>query len=75
MERSRKLGLVSAGLCAVPFLAGDSSLSGPIDLTAFVTACVLGLLAARDGSKWWLLAPGLLAGGTLLVLAVTWNAR
>jgi hypothetical protein len=51
MERSVKLGAASVVLIA------GCVLREPLDFVCGVLACALGLLAAQQGSKWWLAVP------------------
>jgi uncharacterized membrane protein len=51
MARSTKLGIASVLLilgCALP---------SPLGVVSAAISCVLGLLAAQQGSKWWLVVP------------------
>jgi hypothetical protein len=51
MDRSVKLGIASLILiigCVLP---------SPFNLVFTVISCVLGFLAAHQGSKWWLVVP------------------
>jgi hypothetical protein len=51
MDRSVKLGIASLILitgCALP---------SPFNLVFTVISCLLGFLAAHQGSKWWLVVP------------------
>ena len=68
MRRSTKLGIASAlllGSTLVP--APYFDLRGPISFASVWLSCVLGLLAAQQGSKWWLVIPGaIIAGGSAI---------
>jgi hypothetical protein len=51
MDRSVKLGIASLVLivgCLLP---------SPLNLVSTVISCILGFLAAYQGSKWWLVVP------------------
>jgi hypothetical protein len=51
MDRSVKLGIASLVLivgCILP---------SPLNLVFTVISCILGFLAAYQGSKWWLIVP------------------
>jgi hypothetical protein len=51
MSRSVKLGIASI------FLLFGCALPSPLNHTFAVISCVLGFLAASQGSKWWLVVP------------------
>ena len=57
MTRSRKLGIVSAVLLGSIFIPPSSNWRQPISFASVGVSAVLGLLAARQGSKWWLVIP------------------
>ncbi len=56
MMRSRQLGIVSAVLLGSVFVPPFSNWREPVSFASVGISAVLGLLAARQGSKWWLLA-------------------
>jgi uncharacterized membrane protein YccC len=68
MMRSTKLGLVS--LLLVGIFVPLTILPEPIGFSCCVIACVLASLAARDGSRWWLAVPAVIACVTVLGLYV-----
>lgn len=51
MDRSVKLGIASVILIA------GCALPSPFNLIFTVISCLLGFLAAAQGSKWWLVVP------------------
>lgn len=51
MTRSVKLGIASV------VLAAGSVLPSPLNAVFATVSCVLGLLAAHQGSRWWLVVP------------------
>jgi hypothetical protein len=66
------------GIAALIFLVGSLAAAGmhgdsPLALVCAVISCVLGFLAARNGSKWWLLIPGVILATTAFVIVVTWG--
>jgi hypothetical protein len=72
MTRSVKLGLAGLLLifgALVPPLVGSGT---PISFAFAVISCVLGFLAAQQGSKWWLAIPGgiIIAFSLLLFIAL-----
>jgi len=75
MTTSEKLGIASVLLTVGSFLllipAGDSPLSVAFGVIAFL----LGILAARRGSKWWLLIPGVISVLVVVVFLMTFHAE
>jgi len=57
MTRSRKLGIVSAVLLGSIFIPPFSNWRQPISFASVGLSAGLGLLAAQQGSKWWLVIP------------------
>ena len=57
MTKSTKLGIASAVLLFSIFLPPSADWRGPINIVVVIASAVLGGLAARQGSKWWLLIP------------------
>ena len=51
MNRSAKIGIASL------ILITGSVLPSPFGLVCAVISCLLGFIAAHEGSKWWLLVP------------------
>jgi uncharacterized membrane protein len=70
MVQSTKLGLASLILVASAVLPPTSRLPEPIGFCCCVIACVLAFLASRQGSKWWLAIPAMLAVVTAISLYV-----
>ncbi len=63
MTRSGKLGTVSAVLLGSIFVPPFANWRQPISFASVGLAGVLGLLAAQQGSKWWLLIPCVIVVG------------
>jgi len=63
MTRSAKLGIASAVLLGSAFVPPFSNWREPVTLASVVVSGVLGLLAAQQGSKWWLVIPSLILMG------------
>lgn len=57
MTRSAKLGVASALLLGSIFIPPFSNWREPISLASVGVSGVLGLLAAQQGSRWWLVIP------------------
>lgn len=68
MKRSTKAGITSAALLVSIFLPPYSEWRAPVKLACVVAACVLGALAAASGKRWWLVIPGSIVAGLVLVL-------
>ena len=64
MTRSVKLGIASVVLVA------GSVLPSPLNVVFAAISCVLGFLAAHQGSRWWLVVPCTIMalGGFLLFI-------
>ena len=57
MTKSTKLGIASAVLLFSVFLPPPAAWHDVVNAVAIIVSAVLGALAARQGSKWWLLIP------------------
>lgn len=57
MTRSAKLGTASTLLLGSIFVPPFSNWREPLSVAFAVVSCVLALLAAQQGSKWWLAIP------------------
>jgi len=68
MTRSGKLGIVSAVLLGTIFIPPFSNWREPISFGSVGISAVLGLLAAQQGSKWWLVIPCVIVVGFAVVL-------
>jgi uncharacterized membrane protein len=68
MMRSRKLGITSVVLLGSIFLPPFQNWREPVSFASAGVAVLLGLLAAQQGSKWWLVVPGIIGAG----IAVSW---
>jgi len=62
MTRSLKMGVISV------VLMGGAAAPSPLNAACLVISCVLGLLAAQQGSRWWLAVPGTIIGVTAVIL-------
>ena len=62
MTRSAKLGMTSAVLLGSIFVPPYSNWREPISFASVVMSCLLGLIAAYQGCKWWLVIPGMIVG-------------
>ena len=58
VKRSTKTGIISAILVASIFSPPYREWRAPISVACAVLACMLGVLAATSGHKWWLVIPG-----------------
>jgi hypothetical protein len=67
MTRSRKLGIASAVLLGSIFLPPFANWRQPISFASVGVSAALGLLAAQQGNKWWLIIPASLWLGLLWV--------
>jgi hypothetical protein len=63
MTQSTKLGIVSAVLLGSIFIQPFSNWREPISFVSAGMAGILGLFAARQGSKWWLVIPSTIVAG------------
>jgi hypothetical protein len=63
MTRSGKLGIISAVLLGSAFVPPFASWRQPISFASVGLSAVLGLLAAQQGSKWWLVIPCVIVVG------------
>jgi len=63
MTRSKKLGIASAVLLGSIFVQPFSNWRQPISFASVGLSVVLALLAAQQGSKWWLTIPGVILCG------------
>ncbi len=68
MKRSTKAGIASAILFASIFVPPYREWRAPISFACAVLACVLGVLAATGGRKWWLVIPASIVAGFALDL-------
>jgi hypothetical protein len=68
MTRSGNLGIASAVLLGSIFVPPFSDWRQPISFASVGISAVLGLLAAQQGSKWWLVIPCVIAVGVAVGL-------
>ncbi len=57
MKRSTKAGIASAILFASILVPPYREWRAPISFACAVLACILGVLAATSGRKWWFVIP------------------
>ncbi len=74
MTRSAKLGIASTVLLGSIFITPFSNWRQPISFVAVGMSGVLGLLAAQQGSKWWLVIPCLIVAGFAIGLYLASNS-
>lgn len=74
MTRSAKLGIASVMLLVSIFIPPFANWREPLSFATSGTSFVLGLLAAQQGSKWWLVVPGLIATGCGIVLYAAFHS-
>ena len=68
MTRSEKLGTASALLLGSVFVPPFSNWREPVNFALIGILAVLGLLAAQQGSKWWLAIPCAIVAGFVIGL-------
>jgi hypothetical protein len=68
MTRSTKLGIGSL------ILFSGWVLPSPIGVVCVVISCLLGFLAAQQGSKWWFVVPSSIIAVTIGLLYVGFHA-
>lgn len=68
MKRSTKAGIASAILFASILVPPYREWRAPISFVCAVLACILGVLAATSGRKWWLIIPASIVAGFALDL-------
>ena len=71
VTKSTKLGIASAVLLFTVFLPPSADWRGPINIVVVIASAILGALAARQGSKWWLLIPCAIASAFVIGLIFT----
>jgi hypothetical protein len=75
MTRSTKLGIASAAVVIIAIALAIVVPQVPLGFVAAFVSVILGLLAAQQGSKWWLLIPGILVATFVFLLWVGFHAR
>jgi hypothetical protein len=68
VKRSTKTGIASAILFAGILLPPYREWRAPISFACAVLACILGVLAATSGRRWWLVIPASIVAGFALDL-------
>jgi hypothetical protein len=71
MTRSRKLGIVSTVLLGSVFVPPFANWREPVSFASVGVSAMLGLLAAQQGSKWWLVIPCVIVTGFAVGLYLT----
>ena len=71
MTKSTKLGIASAVLLFSVFLPPSAPWRDAINIVVVIASAVLGVLAARQGSRWWLLIPCAILSAFLVGLLFT----
>ncbi len=75
MTRSAKLGSSALVLAAGSILSPIWEKELPFSFVCGVISCVLGWLASRDGSRWWLMIPASVIAATILIAGLTFNIK
>jgi len=70
MTRSAKLGITSIFLLLSTLIPTFLNWQFPIAFVCAVLSILFGLLAAQQGSRWWLTVPGLIVAG---ISILWWN--
>jgi hypothetical protein len=68
MTRSAKLGITSVVLLLIALVPPFLNWRYPITFVSVGLSGLFGLLAAQQGSRWWLTVPGILLGGVAFLL-------
>lgn len=68
MNRSTKAGIASTALLVSILIPPYREWRAPLSVASAVLACVLGVLAATAGRKWWLVIPASIVVGFVLDL-------
>jgi hypothetical protein len=68
VKRSTKAGIASGILFASILVPPYREWRAPISFACAVLACILGVLAATSGRKWWLVIPASIVAGFALDL-------
>jgi hypothetical protein len=63
MTRSAKLGITSVVLLLIALLTLFPNWGSPVAFASVGLSGLFGLLAAQQGSRWWLTIPGLIIAG------------
>ena len=71
MTRSAKLGITSVVLLLIALLTLFPSWGDPIAFASVGLSLLFALLAAQQGSRWWLTVPALIVAG---ISILWWNA-
>lgn len=70
MKRSTKAGFASTALLLSIFIPPYREWRAPISVASAALACVLGVLAATSGRKWWFVIPASIVVGFALDLVL-----
>jgi fatty acid desaturase len=74
MVRSTKLGIAAVFLLGSILIPPHTNWRGPIDFLCAGIAFVLGLLASRQGSNWWLIVPCMIVAGFGFVMFLAFHS-
>jgi energy-coupling factor transporter transmembrane protein EcfT len=74
VTRSAKLGIASLLLIVASLVPAFLKPETPFTFICAWISCLLGFIAAKQGSKWWLVIPSLIIAGTALMLYVGFQA-
>jgi len=74
MTRSATLGITSVVLLLIALVTPFVNWQFPIPFISGVLSVLLALLAAQQGSKWWLTVPGVIIVGFSLGLYVGFHS-
>lgn len=75
MTRSNRLGIASAIAVVLAVALGLVVPQVPLGITAAFVSVILGLLAAQQGSRWWLVVPGSVIAVFVVALRAGFHAR
>lgn len=68
MTRSAKLGITTVVLLLIALVPPFPNWRYPITFVSVGLSGLFGLLAAQQGSRWWLMVPGVIFGGVAVLL-------
>ena len=74
MTRSAKLGITSVVLLLIALVPPLPYWRYPISFVSVGLSGLFGLLAAQQGSKWWLTVPSIIIGGVTLALYLAFHS-
>jgi hypothetical protein len=74
VNRSTRAGIIAVVLLVSILLPPYAEWRASINFAFAVSACVLGGLAGASGRRWWLIIPGSIVAGFVLVLCLSVSA-